>query len=185
MSRRQKPKTRLQIESLENRALMTVAVNPFTHVLEITGTSLPDTFAVSQVGDILSVQEGTGPAKVGFNFDLKVVNIVQISADLLGGGDSMTCSDAVLLPVRADGGTESDYIRGGGMSDVLMGSDGADMLDGGAGNDGLDGGDQNDTLIGGGGGDSADGGDDNDSIGGGTGNDTLEGFGGIDRIHGE
>jgi len=185
MSRRQKPKTKLQVETLENRALMTVVVNPLTHVLEITGTNIADTFAVSQVGNILSVTEGTGVGAVGYNFDLTVTNIVQISADLKGGGDSMTCSDSVLLPVRADGGTEGDYIRGGGVADVLLGSDGADVLDGGAGSDDLDGGDQNDRLIGGVGNDFADGGEGNDTISGGIGNDTLEGWGGVDRIHGD
>src|SRR5262245_66623879 len=104
MSRQKNPKARLKVETLENRALMTVTVNPFTHVLEITGTNGSDTFAVSQVGDILTVQEGTGPNTMGYNFDLNVVNIARISANLLGGSDSLTSSDAVLLPMTADGG---------------------------------------------------------------------------------
>ena len=203
MSRSRKPRSRLQFDTLESRALMTVILNPFTHVLELTGTNMGDTFTCSQVGTVLTVNEGPAGGGNGYNFDLASVSIVRIAADLMDGSDSMTCTDSVLIPVTADGGIGGDFIRGGGGADSLFGNDGGDGLDGGAGNDRLDGGDHNDVLTGGIGDDTltggdgndhlncgdgtdvADGGANNDTISGGIGNDTLTGSSGIDRIHGD
>jgi Ca2+-binding RTX toxin-like protein len=186
MSRRKKPRTRLQIETLETRALMTVSYLNGTVILD--GTNARDVFKCYQTTvsgkTELKVEEGTGPLKVTTTYDLSVQPVNLISADLKGANDRLICDATVQIPVWASGGTGVDVISGGSKEDNLSGGDQLDVLAGGLGDDTLSGGDQNDVITGGDGRDLIDGGDDNDILNGGIGNDTIQCGDGIDVARG-
>jgi Ca2+-binding RTX toxin-like protein len=168
MSRKHKPRTRLQIESLENRALLTVTY--LSGTVKLDGTNGNDVYRCYEMSvpgiTQLVVEEGVGAGKVTKTFDLGVLPVNQISADLKDGNDSLTCDATVQIPVFATGGIGFDTITGGSMADNLSGDNESDQIDGGAGDDTIDGGEDNDTLTGG------------------TGNDTIDCGPGVDRAHG-
>ncbi|MBZ0093103.1 MAG: hypothetical protein K8F27_12905, partial [Sulfuricellaceae bacterium] len=83
-----------------------------------------------------------------------------------------------------DGGTEADYLYGGGGDDIVKGGDGNDYLEGELGSDELQGGSGNDTLVGGQGADILKGEAGKDTLIGGMDTDMLEGGQGADRLEG-
>jgi Ca2+-binding RTX toxin-like protein len=121
--------------------------------LTITGLAGNDTLNVVFNGTALtSVAGGT------------VTNVETVTADLLGGTDTLNYGTTVAdVTVNLGTGTASGFtavlnienVTGGAGNDTLTGSAGANTLNGGAGNDVLSGGLGNDILAGGAGVDTA------------------------------
>ncbi|MEQ1492915.1 MAG: hypothetical protein ABL932_20420, partial [Terricaulis sp.] len=140
-----------------------------TDTLRITGTAAGETLTAVWNGARL----------VSFNATT-LVNIEAVTADLLGGNDTLSyvntaAANNVTVNLLAGTGsgftqlTNIENVTGGAGNDNLTGNDGNNTLDGGIGNDTLNGGLGADTLIGGAG---------NDILIGGAGNDALNGNGG-------
>lgn len=130
----------MQIETLEGRQLMSVTLDPATHVLTATGTAGNDQILVSPAGSNLKV---TVNGKAATFPKAKVAKIV---LNGLGGNDSLRSSNAVTVPTTLNGGAGADYLLGGGGDDRLNGGDGDDVLDGGYGADFTSGGAGDDTV---------------------------------------
>ena len=158
-------------EPLESRRLMSVSLNPATHVLTINGTPGNDTISVKVVGGNLKGTVNGAP------FSVPLAGVSKIVAYGRQGYDSITLDANVKVnaTLYGDGpGTPSAYspidgdvIHGGGGNDTIYGGRNSGFLDGGAGNDTLDagpgdtglaGGPGNDRLINGGGENQIDGG---------------------------
>jgi Ca2+-binding RTX toxin-like protein len=141
--------------------------------VRVIGTTGADTLTAIWNGTRVTSVNGT-----------TLVNIEAITADLLGGADTLsytgtTAANGVTVNLGAGtssgftqlagienviGGAGNDTITGDGNANTLEGAGGIDTLDGGAGNDTLSGGAGNDILIGG------------------LGNDNMNGNGGSDRF---
>lgn len=91
-----------------------------------------------------------------------------------GGGDRVTVSRRVTVPVTMRGGAGDDILSGGSGRDKLVGGYGRDRLVGGRGNDLLLGGESDDRLLGGPG---------HDTLRGGYGKDKLVEGPGKDDTH--
>jgi Ca2+-binding RTX toxin-like protein len=130
-------------------------------------------------------------------------HVTSITADALGGNDSISIADGVTAQAQISGGSGNDKLEtisaraaflGGAGDDQLIGGNGDDFLDGGDGNDLIRGGRGNDLIHGGEGQDRLYGeaGDDTllgdgaeDQVYGGAGNDVIDGGEGTDSLHGE
>ncbi len=149
------------------------------------GLAGTDTLLMSNLGDVLVLDDGTGAPTVQ--------NIERFVAG--AGGDVIILADATLVMGNTfiDGGAQDDLIWANVGNDTINGFDGNDIIDAGPGNDIVNGGNHNDTINGGDGHDTlnGDGGDDliwgdagNDVLNGGTGNDVLYGGFGNDSLNG-
>jgi Ca2+-binding RTX toxin-like protein len=138
--------------------------------LAIVGTALADTLDVIFNGAVITNFEGG-----------TVVNVESITADLLGGVDTLTyAGTTAALAVDLGAGTASGFTSIANIENVVGGS-GNDLLTGSALANNLQGGDGNDTLNGNGGADTMAGGAGNDlyiTDGG----DTLTDTTGIDTV---
>jgi Ca2+-binding RTX toxin-like protein len=132
--------SRLMLEAMEARRMMSVTLNPVTHVLTATGTSGSDQIVVSNAGT--NVQVFVNGAKSLFAKS-KVAKIV---LNGLGSSDSLRSADTIKIPTTLNGGEGADYLRGGGGDDNLFGGNGNDVLDGGNGADFMSGGGGTDTI---------------------------------------
>jgi hypothetical protein len=160
-ARVESPRARPGVESLEGRALMSVALDPLGNIV-IRGSNQGDTYRVSyeRAGNTnyIKVVEnlgGFGESPWYFE-DWKVTGKVYFKG--LDGNDTFVNDTA--LSTEADGGVGFDTLYGGVGPDVLYGGSeddklygrlGHDTLHGEGGNDVLDGGDDfmADTLYGG------------------------------------
>lgn len=158
-------------EPLESRRLMSVSLNPATHVLTLDGTPADDTILVKVVGANLTGTVDGAPFSVPVASVSKIVAYgrqgydtitldasVKVNATLYGDGPG---TPSAYSPINGDvihGGSGNDTICGGRNSGFLSGGAGNDTLDAGPGDTGLDGGPGNDRLINGGGENQIDGG---------------------------
>lgn len=144
-----------------------------TDTLRINGTAGANTLNVVWNGTRLSSFNGT-----------TLVNIEAVTADLLGGNDTLNYSATAAangITVNLATGTGSGFTQlagienavGGAGNDSITGDDGANTLNGGGGVDTLLGGVGNDTLSGGAGNDILDGGLGDDALNGNAGDDTF------------
>lgn len=175
-------KTKLGMEGLEDRGLMSVSVGwDGGSVLQITGDDSANIISVRDEGTTLRV-DVNGQASQPFP-DATITSIV---INGKGGGDTIrldhpgqVVSDFALI----DGGGGNDIIRGGSAGESLSGGTGNDTIFGNGGADIMSGGDGHDNLYGGSGGDVMNGGAGNDGLFGGIGTkDTMEGGTGSDRF---
>ncbi|MDB5297886.1 MAG: Alkaline phosphatase [Phycisphaerales bacterium] len=137
-------------EPLEGRRLMSVSLNPATHVLTATGTAGSDEIVVSLKNGKIRVSDN------GTTHDYAPAQVNRIVINGLGGNDSLRGSDAVTKPMTINGGDGVDFVRGGGGNDALNGGAGNDAIEGGLGNDALTGAAGADDLKGGSGTDTVD-----------------------------
>jgi Ca2+-binding RTX toxin-like protein len=191
MSTPQRPATRLQLHTLEDRAVPATAVLSGT-TLTIDGTSGNDTITVRQTATQLTVDGETirdGSKYVSSIVPSRVTRIVVRGA---AGNDTISLN-GVTIPAQLFGGPGNDRIISGNAATTVYGDQGNDTIFGGSGNDWLVGGDGNDLIYGSGGNDwiSGDNGDDklygeagNDTINGGDGRDFLSGGVGNDVLDG-
>ncbi len=163
---------RLQVEELENRALLnaTPSVLVTDYTLKIQGTEYFDRVAVSLDGRDVVVRIQTADVPIEKRYAASQYDIRKIEFRAEQGDDNF--SNLTPFPCLAWGGTGSDLLSGGSGPDMFFGEDGDDTLEGNQGNDILDGGDGKDALWGG---------DNNDRLYGGPGG---RGYGGQDVLDG-
>lgn len=165
------PRTRLALESLEDRLAPAIAVGvTAANDLLIVSNAASDQVVVSQVGAFYRVT----------NFGA-IVALVPSAA--VTGGDVIFQGNAGNDYFRNDTGLRA-LAYGGLGNDLLIGGSNNDRMDGGAGNDGLYGRLGNDVLSGGAGDDRMGGGLGNDLLLGGDGNDLMWGDSGNDTFFG-
>ncbi|HEX8915908.1 MAG TPA: hypothetical protein VF796_26405 [Humisphaera sp.] len=105
------------VSTLEARRLLSVSLDPTTHVLTVTGTTNDDVITVALQSGQLKVTDN-GTARL---FPLAAVRRVAVNAR--AGGDTVTVDQAVLLPTTLDsgpGGGYGDDIQGGGGPDTIF-----------------------------------------------------------------
>jgi hypothetical protein len=163
------------VEVLERRDLMTISLNPVSHVLTINEYYSPTPVKVTI--DPVNSGSPTGGSLY--------VRVMDLGTDLLRYGGPNVYPAADVKEIDFYGSAYDDwfvndtainsYASGGYGEDRLLGWSGADTLNGGPGND---------TVVGFGGNDVLYGGDGNDYLNGGTGNDRLFGQAGNDSLFG-
>lgn len=178
-------KTRLSVESLENRDLL--AANIVGNVLQVVGTNGPDTIRIAQQASNVAVTINN----MTQTFALNGIGSMEVYA--FDGNDTIMNDTSINMTAAAGAG--NDYVRGGPAQleviygeagdDTIEGRDGVDVVYAGSGNDFVDGGNAVDYIYGEAGTDYLYGGVGNDYIAGGEGNDWLYGYTGIDSIYGE
>jgi Ca2+-binding RTX toxin-like protein len=191
---RSKPGILLGIESLESRALLTIApptIDPQTSELIIQGGTAADYVTVSEnVPGTITVRHISLTEYLVTDFDKSLVSSLSFTG---GAGDDLFRNETNLPSVALGesgndtlvGGSARDVFDGGDGDDFLQGGDGNDLLSGGLGDDDIYGELGNDTLAGGAGIDLLVGGEGDDILGGGDDSDTLSGGNGADRLFGD
>ena len=182
----------LSLEMLEFRVVPTggIGFNSASRVLSIIGSNGNDSAEVRQQGKNIIVSVNSGLNRLSRTMSSAAVSRIVFTGG--AGNDSFT--NLTAIPVRANGGSGNDLLRGGFAADELIGGGGNDQLFGGTGNDKINGGEGNDAAWGGIGNDQISGGVGNDkvygdagtdSLSGGDGNDQLSGGAGNDALEGE
>jgi Ca2+-binding RTX toxin-like protein len=181
---RSKPQVRLQLESLEDRRLLScTAVNGDL----VVTASAPETVVVTH-----QVVNNVGYYKVtenGVNHWFADAKLWDEKVIFHGSAGNDYFRNDTWLHAKAYGGKGTDTLIGGWNDDYLDGGDGSDHLFGRAGNDTIYGDDSaaaagDDFISGGAGNDYIDGREGNDIIFGDADNDTLIGWTGNDRLYG-
>ena len=172
----------LSLEMLEFRVVPAAGIgfDSASRVLYIIGSNGNDSTEVRQQGNNIIVSLNSGSGRLSRTMSSATVSRIVFSGG--AGNDSFT--NLTAKPVRADGGTGDDVLRGGSANDTLFGGDGNDHLFGKEGNDTINAGADNDTVDAGAGNDSVDGGLGEDSLMAGLGNDSLNAGGGNDILDG-
>ncbi len=178
--------TRLLLEQLEARAVLSATVGLQTDTADATKTAL---VVVGTSGsDSITLQAAAGGA---VRVVLNSVNrgtyspTGQIIVNAGSGNDNVIVAAGIIRTATVSGGPGNDTLVGGGGNDVIDGGDGHDILRGGNGDDLLFGRGGADTLFGGLGKDIVSGGDGDDRLEGGVGADLLLGGRGSDQLLGQ
>lgn len=170
--------TRLNVDALENREMMSVTSALLSgSVVTVHSNNSATSVAVENNGSFVRIRDlGSGSS---WNFNSSLVSRV----DFVGGaGNDRFVNYISSLSTRAwglggndylEGYNAVDYLIGGTGNDTLVGYGGNDMMWGESGNDVLRGMDGNDQLIGGDGNDNLNGGAGADKMWGGNGDDVI------------
>jgi len=167
----------IHFENLEDRRLMSVALN--NGVLRITGTNNADHVTVDQNATDVFVFENNQLSKIA-----PVSQVTTIAFDAYGGNDDFKATRFVTKPITVYAGAGDDHVETGSGNDYVFAGLGNDVVYGRAGNDRIEGADGNDLIFGGIGNDVISGSLGNDNIYAEEGNDTVNGGAGDDDIHG-
>jgi Ca2+-binding RTX toxin-like protein len=157
-------KTRLRVENLEARELLTAGIT-----LGADGIIRIEGYDDASHGEVVKVRTLTNNSLTAYDDQIQVTMtygrstnvqtfdiwknvlrqstraVVGVSYSGLGGNDSFANSSSIAA--TADGGAGDDRLRGGIARDTLRGGVGNDTLTGGSGSDTLDGGEGTDKLI--------------------------------------
>lgn len=188
-------RSRLSIESLEDRRLMAADVNLLNGVLTIQGDSQNDWIEVDSVYENYAFYIGGG----GYDVKAKGDHFLKIKLGHMNRGTGKVIETTVgnfgtkeVDKIVFYGGAGNDYFfnnthivshqYGQSGNDHLHGGSGADLLNGGGHSDYLYGKEGADELLGGWGDDQLQGGDGNDILTGNWGNDIIQGNNGFDEI---
>lgn len=143
-------------ESLESRRLMSVSLNPTTHLLTINGTGADDTIHVTVVGTNLKVTLNNA------NSSFALTKVAKILVNAGPGNDSVTLEQTVKIGATINTGaggpglSGQDLVQGGGGNDTINIQSYFAHADGGHGNDtinvysgssGASGGPGNDRIV--------------------------------------
>jgi Ca2+-binding RTX toxin-like protein len=163
--------TRLSVEPMEDRRLMSVTAALSQGVLQVTGSALADTILVKQANGVITVNGVPGyfPAAAVARIQvdgLRGDDVIRLNSEAMGG-------QPIFKPCRVNGGSGNDVIFGGYGNDVLNGDSGNDLMFGGPGADQMTGGTGRDTMYGGTG---------NDRLTGDTADAVLAGQAGTDVV---
>lgn len=172
----------LQVESLEQRQMMTAGMSlDSAGLLSIRGDNTSEVITVYKSGldTMVKIDSNTG-AKSLTNMG-STVKYMEIRAN--AGYDVVTNNTSI--PAGIVGGPGNDTINGGNARDYIYGEDGNDMLVGNAGYDVIYGGNGNDTIYGNAGKDALYGEAGNDVILGGGDSDEVFGSAGDDALFGD
>src|SRR4051812_7134876 len=104
-----------EIESLEERRLLSVSLNNATHVLTVTGGGGADNISVSLKGMTLTATVN-GTAK-----SFKAAAIRKLVLNGGAGNDRISVAQNVKLSATISGGTGNDLLAGGGGGDTISG----------------------------------------------------------------
>src|SRR5438046_7982785 len=126
-------------EILERRRLLSIS-QPIPGVIYVYGTDASDNITISGSGHNIAIAGTAGSGS--FN------NVSVLYVFALGGNDTVTSDNAVLVTTQLQGGAGNGSLTGGGANDGIYGEDGNDVLHGGAGNDQMSGGNGNDQIWG-------------------------------------
>lgn len=188
----------LQVETLENRKLMTIGCTlDAAGTLNIRGDNTADKVTVYQSGLNTRVQ-GISSTGVISSFNMGTA-VKAIDIRTFGGNDVVTNNTNLMAAIY--GGDGNDTLNGGSNVDVIYGENGDDTINGNAGSDYIYGGGGHDVIRGGAGNDYIQGDDsatdslsvaaeqaltynNNDVIYGGAGQDQIFGQLGRDWIYG-
>jgi Ca2+-binding RTX toxin-like protein len=142
-------KTRLGIEALEGRALMSATALLDGNILKVFGDAADNNLLVNQnaAGQLRVFDSGVSVAVQGGT--PTTANVQQIQLFGNDGNDTITVATNVSINALFDGGNGNDLLVSGGGVDSLSGGAGDDTIrwDPGTNRDVVDGGDGNDTLI--------------------------------------
>jgi Ca2+-binding RTX toxin-like protein len=156
-----KTNRRLQLETMEDRSLMSATAGIVDGFLNVTGSDQADTISITRewrtsirngvrqslwgasVKELVPVSGGTSLREVGW-FRETSFNVIQVQC--LGGNDKVTNSSRYTS--RMDGGPGRDTLIGGSGGDLILGGSENDIIVGGLGNDWLFGGSDNDEMYG-------------------------------------
>jgi len=198
-----------QMEDLEQRTLLTTAVQFFAGdlivfadanesiTLDTTGLGGQVQLRINNVvdqslpallpGSVTGIQifAGSGENRVDVSGVTAADFTALVSLVVDGGNGDDTITGSVDFPTEIFGGDGDDLIVGGNAADVIDGGDGNDMISGGDGNDVIDAGDGDDAVNGGLGDDVISAGDGQDTVHGDDGDDTISGGDGTDSLLGE
>jgi Ca2+-binding RTX toxin-like protein len=172
MVQARKQQTRLQVEGLEERMVLTgpgMTFDAATGIIAIQGTTYRDIVSVydmagkCQISMVAKTTAGATIFEQKFSVDRAAVKRI----DFFGSDGNDDFYDMTSFACRAFGQGGNDYLWGGTQRDYLDGGTGMDRILGNAGNDVILGGDGRDFLYGG------------------DGNDDLYGLGGDDYLYGE
>lgn len=171
--RTKKHLSRLSLESLERRELMSVSQVFFAanNRLIVKSNDAAANVSISQSGSNLVVRDAT--INRTWSFARGSVADLEFQG---GAGNDRFVNNIANLSSRAFGNAGNDYLEGYNAVDTFVGGDGNDTLVGYGGNDQFWGGNGNDVLRGMNG---------NDQLVGGAGDDHLNGAAGADRLWGE
>jgi hypothetical protein len=167
---RNKPRTSLTVETLEDRRVPAVNVWLSYGVLNIHGDSWDNKVEVNPSGSNVVVSVWAIDWLRDYAFAAGQVSSVRFFG--YDGHDNFI-NNVVSLPCYADGGNGNDYLEGYGGNDEFWGRAGHDTMYAYGGNDDLYGGVGNDVMYGQAGLDGLYGGADADSLYGGTGADRF------------
>ncbi len=161
---RSAPKTRLLVEGLEDRKLLTAGItlgsDGIIHVEghddanrgEMVSVRTLNNNTLSVYDDKIEVTMTYGRKVSVQSFDIwKTIGrqgtraVTRVSYNGLAGNDSFTNTSSV--DAIADGGAGDDVLKGGIAKEVFIGGLGNDTLSGGLGNDKMDGGAGTDKLV--------------------------------------
>jgi len=131
-----RPRTtrRLEVETLEARALPSISVGVTSHVLTIQGDTQNDVISISKSGAnlVVNTQSGTAAA-VSQNVPLAGLTSYLINTG--NGNDTVKISSKVTLPGTIDGGTGNDTLTGGGGADTINCGSGNNIVNASPGKD--------------------------------------------------
>jgi hypothetical protein len=148
--RPQKLPRRLQLESLEDRALLSVTASLSQGVLHVDGTAQADTIYLHETNSGLVYLDGVSGGFLASSINKILINggagNDTIRLDLT---DNIPGFVPITIPAEIHGGDGDDLIVGGRGSNTIFGEAGNDTIWGGAGGNYIDGGIGNDTLVGG------------------------------------
>lgn len=125
----------MQCEHLESRRLMSVTLNPSTHVLTVIGTAGNDTISAKAAGGSLAVSDN------GVVRSFPVADVAKLDVFAAAGADQVWLDASVTLPALLDSGAgspvymEYDSIVGGSGKDVIYLRSDFGYAEGGAGDD--------------------------------------------------
>ena len=172
----------LSLEMLEFRVVPTggIGFDSDSRVLSIVGSNGNDSAEVRQQGKNIIVSVNSGLNRLSRTMSSAAVSRIVFTGG--AGNDSFT--NLTAIPVRADGGSGNDVLRGGFAADELIGGAGNDHLFGKEGNDTINAGAGNDTVDAGAGSDFVGGGLGDDRLMAGLGNDSLNAGEGDDFMDG-
>lgn len=125
-------RTRLRVESLEDRTVPTTANLANDGVLTLLGTGNADTIQITQTNGTISI------SGVAQTFSASGVNTIVIDGS--EGNDTITVAANIATPTWIYGGGGSDTIRGGAGVNHIYGAGGNDTIVGGSGADAIYGG---------------------------------------------
>jgi Ca2+-binding RTX toxin-like protein len=176
----------MQIESLENRQLLSATLNATTGALTVTGTAGNDSIVISRVRDtslVVTETSRTGTNSISTTrTTFKFADVKSITVNALAGNDVVLIGPGISVKSTINGGDGNDVINSGAGADSIDAGAGNDVVRSGAGDDSVLGGDGNDALFGGDGKDTLSGGAGRDLLVGGAGDDNVSGGAGNDLI---
>jgi len=188
------PSTKVEMETLEKRELLSSAILGSSGLLTITGR-------LNQGDSLSATVLSNGTVSVGINGGIPAgspfTGVKSIKISSLGGPDDILVDESQApapIFVQIYGGpgkdsiqtvgNEAAFLSGGGGADTIVAGNGNTVVHGGGGGDNITVGNGNNIVLGGSGANTISGGTGSDTLVGGDNGDVISGGGGDDLIWG-